>query len=33
LNEHRLRNGLLLAAVVLMPSVVLVVLGLGRPPA
>jgi hypothetical protein len=30
LNEHRLRNALLLAAVVLTPSVVLIVLGLGH---
>jgi hypothetical protein len=29
LNEHRLRNALLLAAVVLTPSVALVLLGLG----
>jgi hypothetical protein len=31
LNEHQLRNALLVAGVVLTPSVVLVLLGLGRP--
>jgi hypothetical protein len=33
LNEHQLRNAMLLAAVVLTPSVALVLLGLTRSPA
>ena len=33
LNEHQLRNALLVAAVVLTPSVALVLLGLARTPA
>jgi hypothetical protein len=32
LNEHQLRNSLLLAVIVLAPSVVLILLGLGRAP-
>ena len=32
LGEHRLRNGLAVAAIVLTPSVLLVLLGLNRPP-
>ena len=32
LNEHQLRNAMLVAAVVLTPSVVLILLGLARTP-
>jgi hypothetical protein len=33
LSEHRLRNGLAVAVIVLMPSVLLVLIGLSRPSA
>ena len=32
LNEHQVRNALLVAAVVMTPSAVLILLGLGRSP-
>jgi hypothetical protein len=32
LSEHRLRNGVAVAVIVLLPSVLLILLGLARPP-